>query len=232
MEALRERLPDVHVTTPDELEISEVLRTTLPVSKFPINETEPDINIKDMTLVDETDRWSSIYRDRSFAEFGYIVNEKRKSEGAPRALVFQGSYVNGFGERFFSNAFGEYIYVHDYQNVMDIDYYFSAFQPDCVIFEAAEYTFSDSYFDRQKMMEMDLNPAFDDIDPEDIVSSSETVTATSREGLTTILWPCETDRIDYVWINIAGQKFDMYRTENGFEVTVGTELFQAGRSKG
>ena len=46
----------------------------------------------------------------------------------------------------------EYIGVHDYQNVLNLDYYFNIFQPS-IVFEVAEYTFSDSYFlDSRKML--------------------------------------------------------------------------------
>ena len=46
-----------------------------------------------------------------------MINEDRKEEGAPKALVFQGSYMNGMGYKFLENSFGEYISVHDYRNI-------------------------------------------------------------------------------------------------------------------
>lgn len=66
----------------------------------------------------------------SYRGFGYYQNTKMLNEGAPRTLVFQGSYMNSYGSKFLSNAFSEYIHVHDYQNVIDFAYYFNIFQPD------------------------------------------------------------------------------------------------------
>ena len=46
--------------------------------------------------------------------------------------------------------------MHDYQNVLNFPYYVNMFQPDCVIFEVAEYTFSNEYFDYEKMKNLDF----------------------------------------------------------------------------
>lgn len=54
--------------------------------------------------------------------------------------------MNGHGDIFIANVLEEYIYVHNYQNVIKFPYYFNIFQPDCVIFEIAEYTFTEKYF--------------------------------------------------------------------------------------
>ena len=66
------------------------------------------------------------------------------------------SYMNEYGTEYLKNGFGEYIYVHDYQNVLNFPYYVNMFQPDCVIFEVAEYTFSNEYFDYEKMKNLDF----------------------------------------------------------------------------
>lgn len=76
------------------------------------------------------------------------------AEGAPRVLSFQGSYMNGMGYKFLENSFGEYIIVHAYQNIFNLDDYFNMFQPDCVIFETAEYTLTDDYYDLETMKEI------------------------------------------------------------------------------
>ena len=64
--------------------------------------------------------------------------------------------MNSYGAKYFMNAFGEYIYVHDYQNVIEFPYYYEMFQPDCVIFEVAEYTFANIYFDYEMMKTVDF----------------------------------------------------------------------------
>ena len=67
--------------------------------------------------------------------------------------------MNVYGAKFLENSFAEYIAVHDYQNVMNLDYYFNIFQPDCVVFEVAEYAMLDDYFSFDTMKAMELNPA-------------------------------------------------------------------------
>ena len=158
LEELRKDLPSIHITQTEELDISETLETSLPVSEFPINEMVPAITVK--TPVQNI---SGVYSKElelnpSYKTFGYYVNQTRLEEGAPRALVFQGSYMNVYGYKYMANSFGEYIHVHDYQNVMDFSYYYNIFQPDCVIFEVAEYTFLNMYFNYESMCAMQLNP--------------------------------------------------------------------------
>lgn len=52
--------------------------------------------------------------------------------------------------------------------MIDFPYYFNIFKPEYVVFEAAEYTFNNEYFDFDRMAAMDLNPtlesALDDSD--------------------------------------------------------------------
>ena len=69
----------------------------------------------------------------------------------PGVLVFQGSYMNGLGYKYLQNAFGKDSLIQDYHNVLNFPYYYNIFKPEYVIFEVAEYTFSDNYFDSEKM---------------------------------------------------------------------------------
>ena len=75
-------------------------------------------------------------------------------------LVFQGSYYN---ERlqYFQSAFREYDAVHNYENLLDFDYYFNIFQPDCVILETAEYATNGTYFSYEGLAGKELNPVLD-----------------------------------------------------------------------
>ena len=225
LDKLKERVPSIHLTSYDELSFSTKLQTTLQVSEFPIHEEEPVVSLEKMDIQScmKGAIYDELYRNRTYATCLYNVNEQRKTEGAPRALVFQGSYMNGFGYKFFSNAFSEYISVHNYQNVIDFEYYYSIFHPECVIFEVTENCISDTYFNWQRMQDMDLNPFIEDVDEKNKNSSVETISVTEHEALTSFLWPCDTDDIDFAWITVGEQTYDMYRTESGFEVTLKTE---------
>lgn len=230
LQELQKRIPEIHLTEKNEMTISETLMTSLPVSEFPIHEMVPSISI-DMNL-DFTN--SSLYGEQlelhpSFRSFGYYMNKERIESGAPKALVFQGSYMNGFGYKYLANAFGEYIYVHDYQNVIDFSYYFNIFQPDCVIFEVAEYTFTNNYFDYEAMKAMKLNPTLQSIESEPIVEQetlldSESILVDKGDILTKILWRCS-ESPEYVWF-VQDIAYDMKKTEEGYEVTLTTEAYE------
>ncbi len=161
LEAMKQDVPEVHINEMEEFDIGQILRTSLPVSNFAIHENVPYFTGKD-EVEERTEKYDEeLERDERYTHFGYTVNEQRLLEGSPKTLVFQGSYMNEIGSKFLENSLGEYIAVHDYQNVMNIDYYFNIFKPDYVIFEVAEYVFTDEYFFSPAMKEMDLNPAID-----------------------------------------------------------------------
>ena len=165
LEELKKDIPSIHVNSTEELSFSETLKTSLPVSEFPIHEMVPSISIDADVNTEKRDLYAEeLGRHPSYQGFGYFVNEMRLREGAPKALVFQGSYMNSYGYKFLENGFGEYIYVHDYQNVINFPYYFNIFQPDCVVFEVAEYTLEDRYFDFENMSAMKLNPPLEDVE--------------------------------------------------------------------
>ncbi len=148
---LRAYFPDLHINAMDEYTIEQKLNTTLMVSEFPIHEYEPVFTPLD-PVEELTDQYAGqIELDHQYRTFRYLRNPKRAAEGAPKVLSFQGSYMNGMGYKFLENSFGEYIIIHDYQNIFNLDYYFEFFQPDCVIFETAEYTLTTEYYDLETM---------------------------------------------------------------------------------
>ena len=230
LEELKKDIPAIHVNEPEELTVSETLQTTLLVSEFPIHEMVPSISLNMEVNTDKYELYADeLERNPSYQGFGYYVNEERLEEGAPRALVFQGSYMNSYGYKFLANGFGEYIYVHDYQNVIDFPYYFNIFQPDCVIFEVAEYTLADSYFSYDNMVTMNLNPVLSNVieeaDEQEVYElNEEEITIESGETLTKIKWTCD-EICEYVWL-ILDTEYDMKKTDEGYEVTVLSSVYE------
>lgn len=160
LESMKQSDPDVHINSKDEFRVESYIETSLPVSNFPIEEEIPSF-IGSCNLTDKTELYSNeLKMDQENNYFHYAVNDERKAEGSPKALVFQGSYINEMGCKFFENSLGEYIGVHAYQNVMDFDYYFNIFKPEYVVFEVTEYVFKDLYFSFEKMKNMKLNPSW------------------------------------------------------------------------
>ena len=213
----------------NKLTTTQTLQTSLPVSEFPIHEAVPTIIIDSKLNTDNYAKYNDeLERDPSFPDFGYDINEKRLREGAPKALVFQGSYMNGLGGKYLANEFGEYIHIHDYQNVIDFPYYFNIFKPDCVIFEVADSTLYNNYFNYDKMCNMDLNPnlrtVIDETPFHDTkILAEENITVFPGKTLTKIQWECN-DAMQYVWLFL-DEEYDMKKTENGYEITVLTECF-------
>jgi len=221
LECLYEMDPSVHVNELNEFSVSETLQTTLHVSEFPIYEYVPEIwplnGAENMT----SNYADEVYRHPSHPGFGYYRNQQRLDEGAPRALVFQGSYMNEQGYKFLMNAFGEYIYVHDYQNVIDFPYYFNIFQPECVIFEVGEYTIAENYFSYEAMTQIQYHPSISTL-PADaymlVEDAKEQLIFDTGEALTTVFWQTD-NTYSYVWLKLDAE-YDMQPVEGGYQAVV------------
>ena len=138
--------------------------------------------------------------------------------------------MNGMGYKFLANSFGEYIYVHDYQNVLNFDYYYNIFKPDCVIFEVAEYTFLNQYFDYEKMKTFKLQPTVEstEANAKEILNLSladERVTVEKGKSLTEISWDTD-EELEYVWLSIDEEYYDMKKTDNGYTLTAKNDNFE------
>ena len=205
-------------------------QTSLQASEFPINELVPVIQPQTEFNNDNYDLYNDeLERHPTFQGFGYYVNETREAEGAPKALVFQGSYMNSYGYKFLANAFSEYVLVHDYQNVIDFSYYFNIFQPDCVIFEVAEWTFDDFNFNYNNMKAMDLNPTLQVAENQAVIQkedalNKESITVEKGDVLTKIHW-AYSEPVDYAWLRL-NQVYDMKKSDIGYEVTVHTKDYE------
>lgn len=222
MERLKENMPSVHVNELSEFNVSDELQTSLLVSEFPINEYVPKIGLKS-AYTSFTSAYSDIELNPSYKGFGYYSNDLRKSEGCPGVLTFQGSYMNKYGYKYMINSFGEYIHVHDYQNVIDFPYYFNIFKPDCVIFEVAEYTFMDSYFNLKNMKKIQYNPVLSSIDKSEYSveqATDKNISIEKGETLTKITWKTDSD-YKYVWLK-SDDEYDMRKCSGGYELTVET----------
>ena len=233
LETLQKELPQIHVNGEEDLIFNAVRQTTLPVSEFPIDEMLPDISVK-AACEDITEEYQEeLSMNETFHEFGYYKNADRAEEGAPRALVFQGSYMNGYGYKYLMNGFGEYIYVHDYQNVIDFPYYYNIFQPECVVFEAAEYTISNDYFDYERMKAMNLNPTLESALREeenpiqDVELNEEDLVVERGKKLTRITWRVDSDVV-YGWLKTGeGKVYDLMKNEAGnVTATILTEEYE------
>ncbi len=220
---LKKDFPSIHVLEKEELIVSETHKDTLLVSKFPIDENIPSISVPNTQITYYGDKFKDeLSLNPSFPGFQYTVN--KKIPDAPKALVFQGSYMNGLGFEYFVNGFGEYAAVHDYQNVINFPYYYNIFQPECVVFEVAEYTFADYYFNYEKMKAIDFNPLLENVTEEDGILSPLTG-FTAEQGNTLTKIKVETEHGKYAWLTAGETTYDMQKMDTGYEVTILSEEY-------
>lgn len=227
LKTMKKDCPGIHINKKDEFDIQQVLRTTLPVSEYPIHEYEPIFQNR-CELTDETPKYDKeVKRDKEYGYFEYVINEQRKREGSPKVLVFQGSYMNEMGYKFMENSFGEYIAVHNYQNVIDFPYYFNIFKPQYVVFDAAQYVFMNEYFNYANMRQIKFNPVLHSYNG--LPVKSENISGLSLEtsqgdALVTLKTAHLPEDTLYAYLISNGEVFDFQKkTEEGktwYEATI------------
>lgn len=215
---IHEDFPAVTEYSLDEFEVSTMNGQYLASSKFPVNEEVLSFKPK-FQWKDKSSKYSEIKLNKSYRTFRYFVNQTEEAEKYPKILVFHGSYYNR-SPYFFVGRAREYIGVHDYQNVLNMDYYINAFQPDIAIFEVAEYTFSDVYFDSTLMKSMDYNPR---IDPTVIMETGTkldiddglSMCVIPEDGFDTVYYEGEILTAKYAYLVSGKAVFDMQETGQG-----------------
>lgn len=222
---------DFPALTPNRMEdffIWTRLDATLPASEFPIHEFETIYEYR-CRVDDLTNTLAGeVKLDPQYTYFRYTVNPDQLEKGAPRTLVLQGSYMNGMGYKFLDTRLGEYIAVHNYQNITDFDYYFNLFQPECVIFEVGEYVFTERYFSTQRMAAAQLNPVLDTfaaLPEEEGLLETGQVQLREGEALTTLTvtgLPADTR---YAYAIIGDTVYDLHRGEEGCTLTLRNGTF-------
>ena len=212
--ALSEQGAKVHINQLDEYRIEQRLNTTLPVSEFPISEYEPVYHLIDADAVRSvTEQYDSeVIRNDRYSAFGYYMNTARMEANGDRALVFQGSYINGMGYKFLQNTFGEYVFVHDYQNVLNFAYYVNIFKPRCIVFDAAEYTFSSAYFDYDGMMAFTLPPPLAACEAYAVCDMDAVVSAKAGERLVTVTISNLAPECDYGYMASHGEEYGLQKS--------------------
>ena len=223
---LKEFKVDTHINSLSEFEVGKDKKTSLLVSKFPIDEDVPIMGFKFKFTNKREQYFKEIKLHPSFKGFGYFINDERKKEGSPKVLFFQGSYMNGWGCSYMINALGEYIYVHDYQNIIDFPYYYNIFKPDAVVFEVAEYTLSNGYFDYNRMKAIKYNAVLSRMDKSKYIIqdvAEKDIRLKEGKSLVKIQWNTN-KKYNYVWLSM-DKEYDFYPIKSGYEVVVDKKDF-------
>lgn len=222
LKKLKETNPSVHINEQSEFNISTDTAKYLSLSRFPINETVPKYTAK-LGTSDLYRDYSDLTLDKNYHSFSYTVNKTRKNEGCPKALIFQGSYMYTYGHKFFESSFSECIQVHNYQNVINFPYYYNLFKPQVVVFELADFTMTNSYFNMDKMKQAIYNLTYKSVEKSPKEERSlpyDGIEIKKHDKLTDITWHTD-EEFDCVWLAM-DNKYDMVKTADGYTVTVYT----------
>lgn len=145
---LKTHFPDVRLNTLDDFNLKEKVFVEQQQAGVYLEEKVVQFTPKKRPTKITSKYSNTIKLDK---QYHYFYASKNSSATSPKTLVFQGSYMNVYGYKFLANALSEYYAVHDYANILEFEYYYEYFKPECVIFEVAEYTFTDLYFNAEKV---------------------------------------------------------------------------------
>ena len=216
----------------NDFDISVEHKDSLPVSEFKIDEDVPKFQLKTRYKDYSAEVYKEIKIDPSYQHFHYYVNQEENAKSNPKILTFQGSYLNGRPPFIIANASTE-IGIHNYQNILDFDYYFNIFRPDIVIFEVAEYVFSDRYFNYGRMKNLDFSPGlFDKLniseeEAEELLAEIDeypiSVSGIIQEGkyVDTLIIDKMIPESKYAYLYTNGQVYDLRReNEKGYVLCI------------
>ncbi|MBR4867584.1 MAG: hypothetical protein IKU10_00375, partial [Clostridia bacterium] len=117
-------------------------------------------------------------------------------------------------------------------NVMDFAYYYNIFQPDCVVFEVAEYTFTEGYFSRETMQQMELNVPRTSVDSSQLIIAEEVAqNLRVEQGKKLAKLYYTTDTVyRSAWLTL-DKDYDMKVYEQGYVVTVPADVYETHKDK-
>lgn len=165
LEAIQLEHPDVHPNDSSDYSVYSKIESFLPESVFRIDESVSYLIHKEYHSLEHVDLANELLVDPSFHYITYTLN--KSAQNSKRALVFRGSYyiTDSMEDKFISPAFSETLFVHNYANILNYEYYINVFQPDIVIFETVEYTLGEYFFSEyamnQKILEKNTTSALD-----------------------------------------------------------------------
>lgn len=234
LEEVSKDFPEVQPRTKAEFDIGTKQETSLPVSHFEIEEEVPTFYDKNSENIDDiTENYAALKLDTNYNALSCLVNHGENAEKLPKVLMFQGSYYNG-RTQYLQSAFREYNAVHNYQNFINMDYYFNVFQPDCVILESAEYATNGAYFSYDTLRKKELNPK---LDLEKYKQEAESLKEKEyhleeEDGLLTISLDVEPD-VQRGYLIIGENQFDFLidKQTHMAECTIKKESFQKDIAK-
>ena len=219
--------------------ISQDRYTHLPASAYPLDiDVDRYLHIDDGTQAVDQPEYK---RDLEVSDYSTDVwNWTNPTvDNNARLLMFQGSYFCSQGTSLY-HQFSNAALVRAYVNVLNAAYYIDVFQPNVVVFEAADYTIRDGYYNSEDLERVDLPPVFSStFDPNDftLIAAPESAAPESallfdpESAVTNFSLPYDASSLDYAYAQMNGKTYECVVRENdifwGVDTKTLTESQQA-----
>lgn len=164
MSKLQENNSNIQDFNTKNFEIVNSFKKYLPTSKIPINENITKYTPKDVKSKRDANKIENIKEEINIDEkYNTFINYYNlESDKSPSALFFTGSYLNN-RYAYFSDYFSEIFGIHNYENIINADYYMNLFDTDIVVFEVAETAITPDYFNQKNLINKKFNPPYDEV---------------------------------------------------------------------
>lgn len=212
LERLHEMYPIVNKNELSDFNITSKTETLLMNSEFPIHEEIPVFESK-ANVITYSNYGNAIELDSAFSFFSHIINLDLDMQ-YPKVLSIQGSYLNS-RLQFLQNQFREYIVIHNYENLVNFDYYYNVFQPDIVIVESAEYATNEDYFALNHVVNAIFSPSLETYDSYENVKeeSIEEIEYEAKDVIMNMKVDLDLENVDYAYLLLNDEIFDMQKYE-------------------
>jgi hypothetical protein len=136
LSAILERM-GLPALNPEDFNLTQVRETSLLSSQFSIDEMTPLFTPKAGGYPHIAAEMGGELRVGSSFPFYVHIKNPNNPDG-PRIFVFHGSHIRDEYKEYIMGPFSEAVFVYSYFIIDDLPYYFNIFQPDIVLYEAAD----------------------------------------------------------------------------------------------
>lgn len=229
IDELRKDYPTIKPLTKSEFAIAPEHYSTLPVSYFKISD-ETDGYTPINPTAQQVDTYNNFIKINAFYPYFAQFVDPSNSD-APSIMAFRGSYCSQ-KEKFMVNQFSETTLIHNYVNILDLDYYYNLFKPDIVLFEVAEYAITDDYFPQAGLESAEFQPNSSDFAnvPVENFAGLQSVDGSkikeqakdSESPLLDLTFSVDGKPISYAYAKIGDEWFDfkVNKADNGQKINI------------
>jgi hypothetical protein len=203
-------------------------KDTLEASAYPIDEDVPTLALKDSaSRAIETDFSREGLRISESYNFFRQTENPERPDGTS-VLIFRGSHFTYAGP-LFENQFQSATMIHNYVNALDVVYYCNLFDPDIVIFEAADFTIDDSSWPMDTMEAAHFNAPYESYAalPEVALDGLGTCEVERHDSIADFSWPFDKEIAGDAFLLVDGKAYDLEASDSGLSVTLSNDAVRS-----